>query len=133
MTSAIGKARLIGGILLLASFGAGVGVGYYFIPRQPREGVTIMVRGTTRIPDELETLQLNDSQRVLIRGFLHEGTMRVGRIVREFTVPIDAAIDSTDRQVRSVLTSEQNQKLDQIRRDHPLKRMEEKRIIDTIR
>jgi hypothetical protein len=70
---------------------------------------------------------------VVIRGFLRDGTMRIGRIVRDFTVPIDAAIDSTDRQIRSVLSAEQNRRLDDIRRNHPLKRMEEKRVIDTIR
>jgi hypothetical protein len=96
-------------------------------------GVMITVKGTTRIPDELESLDLADSQRVMIQGFLRDGTMRIGRIVRDFTIPIDAAIDSTDRQIRSVLSTEQNRKLDAIRRDHPLKRFEEKRVIDTIR
>jgi hypothetical protein len=32
-----------------------------------------------------------------------------------------------------VLSQEQNCRLDQIRRDHPRKRLEEKRIIDAIR
>jgi hypothetical protein len=133
MISTITRARMVGAVLLLAAFGAGVAAGYFLIPRHAPDGVMITVKGTTRIPDELETLQLNDSQRVLIQGFLRDGTMRVGRIVRQFTVPIDAAVDSTDREIRSVLSQEQNRRLDQIRRDHPLKRMVEKRVIDTVR
>ena len=133
MTGAVGRARLIGAALLLVSFGAGMAVGYYFLPRRAPDGVVISVKGSSRIPEELERLRLDDSQRVQIQAFLRDGTMRIGRIVRDFTVPIDAAIDSTDRQIRSVLTAEQNRALDEIRRDHPLRQMKEKRIIDTVR
>jgi hypothetical protein len=133
MISTINRARIFGAVLLVAAFGAGVAVGHYYLPLRAPDGVMITVKGSNRIPDELESLQLDDSQRVVIRGFLRDGTMRIGRIVRDFTVPIDAAIDSTDRQIRSVLSAEQNRRLDDIRRNHPLKRMEEKRVIDTIR
>lgn len=133
MIDAMTKARLVGALILMLAFGAGIAVGHYLVPRSAPNGIMITVKGTTRIPDELEALSLADTQRVAIRGFLREGTMRVGRIVREFTVPIDAAVDSTDRQIRSVLSVDQLRRLDDYRRDHPLRKMEEKRIIDTIR
>ena len=133
MMTAIGKARIIGAIVLVVAFGAGVAVGRYLLPPGQPVGVIISVKGSTRLPAELEDLDLSDSQRRQVQGFLHDGTLRIGRIVREFTIPIDAAIDSTDRQIRSILTAEQNRLLDEIRKEHPLKRMKEKRIIDTVR
>src|SRR3954462_14955553 len=133
MTNPMTRARVIGAVMLMLAFGAGIAVGHYLIPRDAPNGIMITMKGTTRIPDELEALSLSDTQRVAIRGFLREGTMRVGRIVREFAVPIDAAVDSTDRQIRSVLSVDQVRRLEDYRRDHPLRRMEEKRIIDTIR
>jgi hypothetical protein len=132
MIDRISRARVIGALILVIAFAAGVLVGRY-LPREPREGVTIIVRGSARIPEELEELGLTDSQRTIIRGFLHDGTLRIGSIVREFSVPIHAAIDSTDRQIRSVLSESQNRRLDDFRRVRPLRRMQEKRVIDTVR
>lgn len=130
MIGAIGRARLVGGLVLVAAFGAGVAVGRYY-PERERAGVMIKVTSGTKIPRELEALSLTDTQRVLIRGHLRAGTERVGRVVRGFTVPMDAAIDSTDREIRSVLTEAQNRRLNVIRKDRPLR--VEKRVIDTTR
>lgn len=134
MIDTLGRARIIGGVVLLLAFAAGVAVGRYLpTMRNDEPGVTIKVIGNTKIPSELEELGLTDSQRVLIQRHLHDGTERVGRILRSFMVPMDAAIDTTDRQVRSVLTEAQNRRLDEIRKDHPLKRMQERRVIDTVK
>jgi hypothetical protein len=133
MIDAISRARIVGLIALIIAFGAGIAVGHYYWRTEPQAGVMISVKGTDRIPRELEELDLTEVQRTQIRQALHAGTIRVGQVVRNFMVPMDAAIDSTDREIRSFLNAEQNRRLDEIRKDHPLKQMKEKRIIDTAR
>lgn len=132
MIDTIGRARLLGLIALVVAFGAGIAVGHYYWRTEPEAGVMISVKGTDRIPKELEELDLTEAQRAQIRASLRAGTMRVGQVLRNFMVPMDAAIDSTDREIRSFLTAEQNRRLDAIRKDHPLKQMKEKKIIDTV-
>lgn len=133
MMDAIGRARLLGALLLMVSFGAGVAVGHYLVPRRIPDGVVISVRASRGIPRELEDLDLTDPQRTRIREILRGGTQRTERILRSFMAPMDAAIDSTDREIRAVLSASQIRMLDEIRRTHPLKQMQEKRIIDTAR
>jgi hypothetical protein len=133
MIDAIGRARLIGALVLLVAFAAGVAVGHYWLPRETPNGIMISLKATDEIPAELTKLDLTDSQEVQIRGFLHQGTARVGRIMHDFMGPLDAAVDSTDRQIRSVLTAEQVRMLDEIRKKHPLKQMREQRVVDSIR
>src|SRR3954468_18730844 len=133
MIDSIGRARIIGALLLLLAFGAGVATGHYWLPKEPPDGIMISMKATDVIPAELTKLDLSDAQETQIRVFLHQGTERVGRIMHQFTVPIDAAIDSTDQQIRSVLTAEQSRMLDEIRRDHPLRRKVERRVVDTVR
>src|SRR3954467_10063017 len=121
MIDTIGRARIIGALVLLIAFGGGVAVGHYWLPKEPPEGIMISMKATDAIPAELTKLDLSDAQKTQIRVFLHQGTERVGRIMHQFTAPIDAAVDSTDQQVRSVLTTDQIRMLDEIRRSHPLR------------
>ena len=133
MMDTIKRARLLGAMVLVAAFAAGIAVGHYLWPRPVPEGVVVSIKASGRIPAELEELELTDTQRDAIRAMLFSGTERVGRIMRGFTAPLNAAIDSTDREIRSILSETQNRRLDEIRKDRPLKRMREKRIIDSIR
>jgi hypothetical protein len=133
MIDTIGRARIIGALVLLLAFGAGVAVGHYWLPNEPPNGIMISMKATDAIPAELTKLDLTDSQETQIRLFLHQGTERVGRVMHQFMGPIDAAVDSTDQQIRSVLTAEQIRMLDQIRKEHPLKQMRERKVIDTVR
>ena len=133
MMDTIGRARLIGAAVLAAAFGAGVAVGHYVIPRRVPEGVVVSIKSAGRIPRELEELDLQPAQRERIRDILNAGTRRVGRVLETLMVPMDAAIDSTDAEVRQVLTPAQNRQLDEIRKVRPLKRLREKRMIDSSR
>jgi hypothetical protein len=131
MISPVMKARILGAMLLIAAAGAGFGGGYAYRARQPAAGVMISVTGTDRIPKELEDLELTDAQRAAVRQALRNGTERVGRVLHLFTGPMDAAIDSTDREVRASLTESQNRRLDEIRKRRPLRQM--KTLVDTAR
>lgn len=129
--NSIVRARLMGLVVVLGAFAAGVIVGRR-LPQAHGVGVNLTVIQSDRIPAELERLSLTDSQRALIRTHLRTGSRRVQRVVEQFTIPMDAAIDSTDAEIRSVLTPAQNQELDVIRRDQPLKRVRERRVIDSL-
>jgi len=132
MSDTIGRAPIIGALVLLIAFGAGVAAGHYWLPREAPDGIMISLKATDAIPAELTKLDLTDAQEGQIRGFLRQGTERIGRIMHQFMPSIDAAVDSTDQQIRSVLTAEQIRRLDEIRKEHPLKQMREKRVVDTI-
>jgi hypothetical protein len=133
MTDAIGRARLVGAAIIVAVFIAGIAVGYYAIPRRVPEGVVITVKAGREMPRELEQLGLTEAQRSQIDRILTTGTQRAGRVVESLMAPMDAAIDSTDREIRQVLTETQNRALDELRKTRPLKRMRQKRVIDSTR
>jgi hypothetical protein len=133
MMDTIGRARMIGAVVLLLVFGAGVAVGHYVIPRRVPEGIVVSVKASNRIPRELEALALSDSQRARITRILGQGTSRVGQVLEQMMVPMNAVIEDTDREVRTVLTAAQNRRLDELRRDRPLRRMRQKRVLDSAR
>lgn len=133
MTDTIGKARLVGFAILVMAFALGVAVGHYAIPRRVPEGVMVTVKSSSRIPTELEALELTDAQRAEVRRILNAGTMRVGEVLRRMMAPMDSVIDVTDREIRSVLSADQIRELDEIRKARPLRRIREKRVIDTAR
>jgi hypothetical protein len=115
------------------AFAGGVAVGHYLIPRRVPEGVVVTIKSTSRIPTELEELELTDAQRTEVRRILDTGTMRVGEVMRRMMAPMDSAIAATDREIRGVLDADQIRELDEIRKARPLRRIREKRVIDTAR
>ena len=116
MTSTLRRARIIGGLMLIAAFGAGVAVGVFAI-RRPRGGLhQLTVITTDQMPDELVRLGLSDAQRSTLRPIIHRGAERVMRVIEEFDPRMQAAVDSTDVEVRAVLDPRQLIAFDSARR-----------------
>jgi Spy/CpxP family protein refolding chaperone len=124
--SAMSRARLLGLVVVVLAFVAGVTTGMA-IDRRPRQGMSLTVTATDAMPRELERLGLTDSQRTEIRAILVRGRDRVIRVVRDFEPIMRTAVDSTDREIGTVLTPEQRAALERYRRDNPP--MMERRII----
>lgn len=124
--SAMSRARLLGLVVVVLGFVAGVATGMA-IDRRPRQGMSLTVTATDAMPRELERLGLTDSQRTEIRAILVRGRDRVIRVVRDFEPIMRTAVDSTDREIGTVLTPEQRAALERYRRDNPP--MMERRII----
>ena len=116
--SAMSRARLLGLVVVVLAFVAGVATGMA-IDRRPRQGVSVTVTATNAMPRELEQLGLTESQRTTIRGILVRGRDRVIRVVRDFEPMMRTAVDSTDREIGAVLTPEQRLALERYRKDNP--------------
>jgi hypothetical protein len=126
------RARLIGAVVLLGAFGAGVFVGRY-LPQPEVDGVRVMIKASDRIPLELDALGLTDAQRAALRPILQRGTLRIDSVMKSLLPAMDGAIGATDSEVRLMLTPNQRTALDAARRKHPMKTIQERRVIDTIR
>jgi hypothetical protein len=127
--SPIARARLLGAVVVVLAFVAGVATGITF-QRRPREGVTVQVRATATnaIPRELERLGLTDTQRGELREVLTRGRTRVLTVVRDFEPRMKVAMDSTEVEVGAVLTESQRAELAAYRKEHPTVRDEERVI-----
>ena len=114
------RARLLGSVVVVLAFVAGVATGMA-IQRRPRPGVSVIVTATATnaIPRELEQLGLTDSQRGELREVLTRGRDRVLRVVHTFDPAMKAAMDTTEREIGSVLTEAQRAALAEYRREHP--------------
>jgi hypothetical protein len=114
------RARLLGGVVVLVAFAAGVLTGVA-IGRRPREGVTVTVMATktTALPRELERLGLTDAQRVQIGTILDRGRERVFAVVRDFDPRMRLAMDSTNAEIDAVLTAAQRASWAEYRKQHP--------------
>jgi uncharacterized membrane protein len=123
--SPIVRARLLGSLVVLLAFVAGIATGMAYA-RRPRAGVNVMVTAsaTNAMPRELEQLGLTDSQRGELREVLTRGRTRVLGVVRTFDPAMKAAMDSTELEVSAVLTELQRAALAEYRRDHPMFRDE---------
>ena len=117
-TSPIVRARVLGAIVVVAAFVAGVFTGMAIRPRG-RPGVNLTVTATNEIPRELDQLDLTDSQEVVIRQILTRGRDRVLGVVRDFDPRMRAAMDTTNREIDEVLTEVQRAALAAYRKDHP--------------
>jgi hypothetical protein len=119
-TSPIVKARVLGSIVVVVAFVAGVFTGLA-IKGRVRQGVnvTFTATATNAIPRELEQLDLTDSQEVVIRQILTRGRDRVLGVVRDFDPRMRAAMDTTNREIDEVLTDVQRAALAAYRKDHP--------------
>jgi hypothetical protein len=118
--SPIVRARLLGALVVVLAFVAGVVTGIAF-ERRPRQGVNVMLTATASnaMPRELERLDLTEVQRGEIRTILVRGRDRVIAVVHDFDPRMKAAVDSTDREIDAVLTELQRASLAAYRQDHP--------------
>ena len=118
--SPIVRARLLGLLVCVLSFAAGVLAGIA-IDRRPRQGLSVMVTATTsrELPRELERLDLSEAQQRDIQTILVRGRDRVLAVVHEFEPKMKLAMDSTNAEIDAVLTAAQRASLATYRRDHP--------------
>jgi hypothetical protein len=78
-----------------------------------------MVTATNAVPTELTALGLSEAQRAELGPILLRGRDRVIRVVDRFTPVIQAALDTTDTEIRAILTQEQRRQFDSVRVAHP--------------
>ncbi|HUQ82856.1 MAG TPA: hypothetical protein VM076_17020 [Gemmatimonadaceae bacterium] len=123
--SPIVRARLLGSLVVILAFVAGVATGIAY-QRRPREGLNVMVTATATnaMPRELEQLGLTDAQRTELRQVLTRGRDRVLTVVRQFDPAMRAAMDTTEIEVGAVLTEPQRAALAAYRREHPQRKDE---------
>ena len=119
-TAPIARARLLGLLVVVLAFAAGVMTGVA-VERRPRPGLSVTFTATAsdRMPRELEQLDLTDAQKVQIRSILVRGRDRVLGVVRDFQPRMRAAMDSTNSEIDAVLTPPQRESLAEYRRAHP--------------
>jgi hypothetical protein len=115
MTSALARARFAGGMLALATFALGVAAGLWLAHR-PEPGLNISVLATNAIPRELERLGLTNAQRAPIQAALTRGRDRVLGVTDTFQGRIEAAADTTDQEIRALLSDGQRASFDSARR-----------------
>lgn len=126
------RARLLGGLIVVLAFAAGVATGRFW-PRTQPDGITVMIKETDRIPDEIDRLGLSDSQRVMVHGILRRGAMRVDSLVQGFMPLMHGAVTVTDSEIRTVLTTEQRASFDAERKAHPPQTVNRRKIIKSER
>ena len=125
MNSSLARARALGALLAIAIFVLGVAAGMWYRGRaQP--GVNITVTATDRMPQELERLGLTDAERAPIQSALRRGRDRVLRSRDELDSLMQIAVDSTDQEIRALLSPAQRASFDSARRVNgpPLRRRE---------
>ncbi len=123
MTTPLHRARLAGIGLTAVVFVGGVVVGSRLSSEGPGEA-RLLVRVTDELPSELERLDLGPDQRVRLSAAVRRGRDRVVAIVDRFDPAMQAAVDSTEREIRSHLTTTQRAAFDSARRVNgpPLRR-----------
>lgn len=129
MISSLARARLAGAVLALATFALGVASGVWYSNRE-LPGLDIRVTATDRMPRELERLGLSDAQRAPIHDALLRGRERVLRVTDALQGRMQGAVDSTDTEIRALLSDAQRASFDSARRANgpPLR---QKRVILT--
>lgn len=115
MMSSLARARVLGALLALAVFALGVFAGVRYADRA-RPGVSITLTATDQMPREIDRLGLTDSQRTAIQGALRRGRDRVMRSRQQIDVIMQSAVDSTDQEIRGLLTTAQRASFDSARR-----------------
>jgi hypothetical protein len=125
MISSLARARILGALLALTTFALGVGAGVWYRGRV-RPGITITVTATDHLPAELERLGLTEAERGPVHAALQRGRDRVLRARDQLDILMHSAVDSTDQEIRAVLTDAQRASFDSARRVNgpPLRRKE---------
>lgn len=85
---------------------------------------SLTASATDRMPRELERLGLTDAERAPIQAALRRGRDRVLHARDEIDVRMQIAVDSTDQEIRALLSPEQRASFDSARRVNgpPLRR-----------
>ncbi len=115
MISSLARARVLGGLLALGAFALGMLAGTRFTERD-RPGVSITVTATDRMPRELERLNLSEPEREQIQAALGRGRNRVMRARDQIDSLMSSAVDSTDQEIRGILSDAQRASFDSARR-----------------
>lgn len=115
MISPLARARIWGALLALGTFTLGVAAGVWGSTRE-ETGVNISVIATDRLPRELERLGLTDVQRASIHEALLRGRDRVLHVTDAFQGRMESAADSTDQEIRALLSDTQRASFDSARR-----------------
>lgn len=117
MIQPLTRLRLLGALLAAIAFAAGLAAALVLVDR--REPPRLIITATNEVPRELERLSLSAAQREQLRPILQRGRDRVVRIVDEFTPRMQAAMDSTDAEIRAILDVTQARQFDSTRRTNP--------------
>ena len=115
MMSSLARARALGALLAIGVFALGVFAGVRYAERE-HPGVSIRVTATDQMPKEIERLGLTDAQRTAIQAALRRGRDRVMRSRDQIDVLMETAVDSTDEEIRALLTTAQRASFDSARR-----------------
>lgn len=118
MKDTVRTRRLIGALVAAAAFGLGIAAGAMLCARQ-RQPATLTFAATDAMPAELLGLGLSDDQRARLGPILVRGRDRILRIVDRFTPAVQAGLDSTDDEIRTILTGAQRVKFDSLRAANP--------------
>ena len=112
------RARVLGAMIALASFGLGVAAGITYANR-PRPGMAMTVITSDAIPQELEQLGLTDTERTQIRQILRAAQPRMIALLNEFEPKMRATLAETDDAIAAVLNPQQRAAWEAFRRSHP--------------
>ena len=115
MISSLARARAFGALLAIATFALGVAAGIWYAGRI-RPGLNITITATDRMPRELERLELTDAERVPIQEALRRGRDRVLHANSDLAARMQIVVDSTDQEIRALLSPEQRFSFDSARR-----------------
>src|SRR5689334_182324 len=110
MTEGLRRARIQGALLLIAAFALGILVGVTATPRA-RKAPQMLLTATNEMPQEISRLDLSPSQREAIQKALRRGADRMFSVIQEFDPRVQSAVDSTDAEIRAVLTPQQISRL----------------------
>ena len=111
------RARLMGATLLIITFAAGFWAGRFAKPSSTP--FRMIIKATDDVPDELDRLDLTDAQRERLKLVLRRGRARVERVVVDFDPRMQAAVDSTDAEIRALLNRQQRAAFDSMRIANP--------------
>ncbi len=122
------RARFAGALALLLAFAIGF-ASAWLVLRDRSSGLQVTVTATDELPDELVRLDLSGEQRSQAEAAIRRGRDRVLRVVDAFDPTMRAAIDSTDAEIRAILTESQRAAFDAARAANrpPLRRTYMKR------
>ena len=125
MNPTLRRARLAGAAIVTVAFAAGLAVGVLVGRRGHDAGPQLVIKATGRMPEELTRLGLSAAQREALQAVIWRGTDRVLRVVDDFDPRMQAAVDSTDAEIRALLTAPQRAAFDSARRVNgpPLRRI----------
>ena len=115
MISSLARARAYGALLAVTAFALGAAAGLWY-GRRVQPGVNVTITATDRMPRELERLGLTEAEREPIQAALRRGRDRVLHAGDGLEARMRAAVDSTDQEIRALLTPAQRASFDSARR-----------------